>query len=91
MEGFHGKYNVFEFALEIPEPWYVFHYELAKEEKTLEIHIEYRIGAGFSCSHYGKQGCKVHDIQDQDRTLRHLDFWQYKDKAFFHIKDLEIW
>lgn len=78
MEGFHEKYNVFESALEIPEPWYVFHYELAKEEKTLHIYIEYRKGAEFSCSNCGKQGCKVHDIQNQDRTWRHLDFWQYK-------------
>jgi len=47
MEVFHEKYNVFESALEIPEPWYVFHYELAKEEKTLHIYIEYRKGAEF--------------------------------------------
>lgn len=52
MEGFHEKYNVFESALEIPEPWYVFHYELAKEEKTLHIYIEYRKGAEFSCSNF---------------------------------------
>ncbi len=77
MENFQTKYNVFQSALEIPEPWYVFHHELAKEEKTLHIYIEYRSGATFSCANCGKTGCKVHDIQDQDRTWRHLDFWQY--------------
>ena len=74
---FQEKYNVFRSALEIPEPWYVFHHESDKEEKTLHIYIEYRKGAEFSCSNCGSPGCKVHDIQDQDRTWRHLDFWQY--------------
>lgn len=78
MLDFQGKYNVFESALEIPEPWYVFHHELAKEEKTLHIYIEYRKGAAFSCPNCGSAGCRVHDIQAQDRTWRHLDFWQYK-------------
>lgn len=78
MENFQEDYNVFESALEIPEPWYVFHQELVKEEKTLHIYLEYRKGAEFSCPHCGSPGCKVHDIQDQDRTWRHLDFWQYQ-------------
>lgn len=78
MKDFQEKYDVFESALEIPEPWYVFHHELAKEEKTLHIYIEYRSGGEFSCPNCGKSGCKVHDIQNQDRTWRHLDFWQYR-------------
>lgn len=78
MKDFQEKYNVFEFALGIPEPWYVFHYELDKEEKTFHIYLEYRSGAEFLCPNCGNTGCKVHDIQDQDRTWRHLDFWQYK-------------
>lgn len=78
MKDFQEKYNVFQSALEIPEPWYVFHHELAKEENTLHIYIEYRKGAEFSCPNCGSSGCKVHDIQDQDRTWRHLDFWQYQ-------------
>ncbi|MFZ3580502.1 ISL3 family transposase, partial [Virgibacillus sp. DJP39] len=78
MEDFQDKYNVFQSALDIPEPWYVFHHELAKNERTLHIYIEYRSGAKFSCPNCGKSGCKVHDIQDQDRTWRHLDFWQYQ-------------
>lgn len=78
MNDFDEKYNVFQSALEIPEPWYVFHHELAKEEDTLHIYIEYRSGAKFSCPNCGSSGCKVHDIQDQDRTWRHLDFWQYR-------------
>lgn len=78
MKDFQEKYNVFESALGIPEPWYVFHYELDKEEKTFHIYLEYRRGAEFLCPNCGNAGCKVHDIQDQDRTWRHLDFWQYK-------------
>lgn len=84
MQDFQEKYNVFQSALEIPEPWYVFHHELAKEEKTLHIYIEYRSGAEFSCPNCGSSGCKVHDIQDQDRTWRHLDFWQYQ--SILHAK-----
>ncbi|MFC4023514.1 helix-turn-helix domain-containing protein [Oceanobacillus longus] len=77
MKDFQEKYNVFQSALDIPEPWYVFHHELAKEE-TLHIYIEYRSGAVFSCPNCGNTSCKVHDILDQDRTWRHLDFWQYR-------------
>ncbi|WP_335872629.1 ISL3 family transposase [Bacillus sp. 2205SS5-2] len=78
MEDFQEDFNVFEAALEIPEPWYVFHYELAKEEKALHIYLEYRKGAEFTCPNCGSSGCRVHGIQDQDRTWRHLDFWQYQ-------------
>ncbi|ALX47239.1 ISL3 family transposase [Lentibacillus amyloliquefaciens] len=78
MKNFEEKYNMFQSALEIPEPWYVFHHELAKDEKTLHIYIEYRSGAEFTCPNCGNPGCKVHDIYDQDRTWRHLDFWQYQ-------------
>ncbi|WP_335871544.1 hypothetical protein [Bacillus sp. 2205SS5-2] len=49
MEDFQEDFNVFEAALEIPEPWYVFHYELAKEDKELHIYLEYRKGADFTC------------------------------------------
>lgn len=78
MKDYEEKYNVFQSALEIPEPWYVFHHELYKEERALHVYIEYRKGAVFSCSNCGASGCKVHDTQDQDRTWRHLDFWQYR-------------
>lgn len=78
MNDFDEKYNVFQSALEIPEPWYVFHHELAKEEDTLYIYIEYRSGTKFSGPNCGSSGCKVHDIQYQDSTWRHLDFWQYR-------------
>ncbi len=30
MKNFEEEYNVFQDALEIPKPWYVFHNELAK-------------------------------------------------------------
>jgi len=52
LKDYKEGYNVFESALEIPEPWYVFHHELAKEEKTLLIYFEYRKGAEFSCSNW---------------------------------------
>lgn len=61
-------YNVLQSALEITELWHVFHHELAKKEETLHIYIEYRKGAEFLCLKCGASGCKVHDIQDQDRT-----------------------
>lgn len=66
MIDFQEKYNVFESALEIPEPWYVFHRELDKAEKTLHIYNEYRKGAEFSCPNCGPSGGKVHDIPDQE-------------------------
>lgn len=77
MNDFQENYNVFQSAPEIPEPWYVFHHELAKKERTLHIYIEYRSGAEFSCPNCGNTNCKVHDILDQDRTWRHLDIERF--------------
>lgn len=78
MNPFHPDYNVFEDALKIQEPWYVFHHALDEAAGELDIYLEYRRGAVFACPHCGYSDCHVHDIQDQDRTWRHLDFWQYK-------------
>ncbi|CQR46433.1 hypothetical protein BN1058_00693 [Paraliobacillus sp. PM-2] len=55
MIDFAEKYNVFQSALEIHEPWYVFYYELAKEEN---IYIEYRSGAEFSVPIVASQDVK---------------------------------
>lgn len=78
MNDFKKKLNVFQSALEIPEPWYVLHHELDKTENTLHIYIDYQSGATFTCPKCESPGCKVHDILNQDRTWRHLDFWQYR-------------
>lgn len=78
MNAFDQDYNVFQDALKIQEPWYVFHHELDQDAGELHIYLEYRRGALFICPNCGYEHCHVHDIQDQDRTWRHLDFWQYK-------------
>lgn len=78
MNSFDPDYNVFQEALKIEEPWYVFHHALDETTGELNIYLEYRRGALFACPNCGYSHCHVHDIQDQDRTWRHLDFWQYK-------------
>ena len=78
MEDFNQEYSVFQKALNIEDPWYVVDYELDPKELILDVYLDFKRGAEFVCSHCGHPHAKVHDILDDDRTWRHLDFWQYQ-------------
>ena len=49
-----------------------------QENKRLHIYLNYRRDAKFSCPHCENANNKVHDIVNQDRTWKHLDFWEYE-------------
>jgi transposase len=70
--------DIFQAALNIEEPWFVSYRQFDQENKTLHIYLNYRRGAKFSCPHCGKANNRVHDIVNQDRTWKHLDFWEYE-------------
>lgn len=84
MKEFEQEYRVFQKALNIEDPWYVVDYSLNQEEKLLDIYLDFTRGATFTCPHCGAAHAKVHDILDDDRTWRHLNFWQYK--TYIHAR-----
>ncbi|WP_090927696.1 transposase family protein [Salibacterium qingdaonense] len=84
MKDLESAYDIFESGLNIQAPWHISYRTLTEKEKTLHIYIGYARGSRFPCPDCGHHHCPVHDILDQDRTWRHLDFWQYK--TILHAK-----
>jgi transposase len=78
MRDFNEDYTVFQRALKIEDPWYVIDYELNQKDQILDVYLDFKRGATFACPNCGASHAKVHDIVDDDRTWRHMDFWQYK-------------
>jgi transposase len=74
---FNQEFSVFQSALKIEEPWYVIDYELNQKDQVLDVYLDFKRGAKFACPHCGNANAKVHDIVDDNRTWRHLNFWQY--------------
>jgi len=77
MEDFKKDYSAFEAALDIEAPWYVLDYELDTKLKQLNIFLDFHKGARFTCSNCGHRHAKVHDVVNENRSWRHLDFWQF--------------
>lgn len=77
MNNFKKDYSAFETALDIEPPWYVTEYALNLEQGALNIYLNFHRGSTFVCPHCGHPHTKVYDTVDEDRTWRHLDFWQY--------------
>lgn len=78
MKEFDQEYSLFERALNIENPWYVVEYELNQKTQTLDVFLDFKRGAKFPCSACGHSHSKIHDILNDDRSWRHLNFWQYK-------------
>ncbi|TXK66240.1 ISL3 family transposase [Paenibacillus sp. N3.4] len=77
MEEYENDLDMFQAALEIESPWFVSYRELDRQARQLHVYLNFKRGAAFSCQRCGING-KVHDIVNEDRTWRHLDFWQYQ-------------
>lgn len=84
MNDFEQEYGVFQQALKIEDPWYVIDYELRQDDQILDVFLDFKRGATFVCPHCGAGHAKVHDIVDDDRTWRHMDFWQFK--TYLHAR-----
>lgn len=77
MEDYQNDLGMFQAALEIESPWFVSCRELDRQAGQLHVYLNFKRGTEFSCQHCGASG-KVHDIVNENRTWRHLDFWQYQ-------------
>lgn len=71
------EFDALERAMHIPEPWYIDQCRFNEELKQLDIIVKYRKRGLFSCSGCGVENQPVYDIADENRTWRHLNFWEY--------------
>ena len=69
-------------ALGIEEPIYIKAIRFDKEAGELHIDLDFREGAQFKCSVCGAEDQPIYDTQD--KTWRHLNFFQYK--CYLHFR-----
>ena len=76
--------DLFKTALGLGEPWRVTRSDFDVAQGRLDLYLDFPRGARFGCAVAGcDQGsCPVHDTED--KTWRHMDFFQYK--AFLHAR-----
>ena len=76
--------ELFTAALGLVAPWRVQRSEFDAEAGRLDLFLDFPRGARFGCPEPGcpEQQCPVHDTED--KTWRHLDFFQYQ--AHLHAR-----
>jgi transposase len=76
--------ELFSAALGLLPPWRVARSEFDAKAGRLDLYLEFPRGARFGCPQPGcaERECPVHDTED--KTWRHLDFFQYQ--AHLHAK-----
>jgi transposase len=76
--------ELFSAALGLVAPWRVARSEFDAEAGRLDLYLDFPRGARFACPvpGCGERECPVHDTED--KTWRHLDFFQYQ--AHLHAK-----
>lgn len=72
------KLDLFGAALGLREPWMVTRTDFDVAEGRLDVRLDFPRGARFACPVAGceQSACAVHDTED--KTWRHLDFFQHK-------------
>lgn len=73
--------NLFEAALSIESPWFIKDMKFSREDKQLDIYIDFKKGSKFTIEGFG-ENLKVHDTVD--KTWRHLNFFQHE--CFLHCR-----
>jgi transposase len=73
--------DLFQMALGLGDKWIVTKSEFTREEKRLDIYIDFIAGTLFPCSECGTES-KVHDTFE--KVWRHLNFFQFA--AYIHAR-----
>ena len=74
--------ELFTLALNLQEPWNVKKIEFNKDERRLDIWIDFAPGSKFECPECGNGDSPVHDTSD--KIWRHLNFFQ--NKTYLHCR-----
>ena len=82
------EYKLFQEALDIDSPWYIIDHELSAPKKRLDIYITFKRGSKFRCPNCGNANNEIHDIVNDDRRWRHINFFEYH--TYIHAKHPRI-
>ena len=67
---------LFTAALGLMPPWIVVRTDFHADQRLLEMHVDFKVGARFSCPGCTSVGCAVHDTVE--KRWRHMDFFQHQ-------------
>ncbi len=70
--GFQGQ--IFSQALNFQKPWYINDIKFRREERRLDIRLNFERGAKFACPDCAGEECHIHDTVEKE--WKHLDFFQ---------------
>jgi len=74
--------TLFGLALGITPPWHVKVAEFSADSGQLDLYLDFKRGARFSCPSCGAVGAKPYDTMED--TWRHMNFFQYK--TYLHAR-----
>jgi transposase len=79
--------SLFTESLGIEEPWYVSSVEFSREQKRLDIQLEYRKHVQFCCPQCGGTNTDIYDRQDH--SWRHVNYFEHQ--THLHAKVPRVW
>jgi transposase len=71
-----GAWVIVAVGLGLSSPWVVTGSAFDAEGEQLDLYLDFARGSRFVCARCGREGCAVHDTNDE--TWRHLDFFQHR-------------
>ncbi|MCE1248475.1 MAG: transposase family protein [Firmicutes bacterium] len=71
-------------ALGLSEPWVIENIKFDAVEKRLDIFLDFKKGASFSCPKCRKNGCKAYDTEEA--VWKHLNFFQHT--TYLHTRNV---
>jgi transposase len=74
--------DLFQMALGLFPPWLVESCTFDREQKQLDIYIDFSRGGEFACPECGHPGCKAYDTVD--KVWRHLNFFEHV--TYLHVR-----
>jgi len=74
--------ELFQLALNLQEPWVVKKIEFKKENRQLDLWIDFIPGSKFACPDCQSENNPVHDTSE--KIWRHLNF--FENKTYLHCR-----
>lgn len=82
MEDRENELSMYQEALHIEYPWYIIDRQFNVKAQRLDIFLGFHAGGTLTCSACNTPNQQYYDIDMDDQSWRHLDFFEYK--AFIH-------
>lgn len=79
---YESELAMYEDALDLVHPWRIVDRHFSKEAGRLDIFLNVDTNSTFTCSVCNTEGQRFYDLDQEDQTWRHMDFFQYK--AYLH-------